>query len=101
MLKQSPTFSSIRTPSSYPASQKDLRVPYREIALSPTSHRDRMRTLHYRFTTLPGHTPTATRGSTCLADCPGFAPTGSSSVTIPRFLRRPAVSMRASVKGIY
>ena len=50
MLKQSPTFSTIRTPSSYPASHKrylqgncrDLRVPYREIALSPTSHRDRI-----------------------------------------------------------
>jgi phosphomethylpyrimidine synthase len=49
-LKQSPTFSTIRTPSSYPASHKrylqgncgDLRVPYREIALSPTSHRDRI-----------------------------------------------------------
>jgi len=49
MLKQSPTFSTIRTPSSYPASRKrylqgdrgDLRVPYREIALSATRHRDR------------------------------------------------------------
>ena len=49
-MKQSPTFSTIRTPSSYPASHKrylqgncgDLRVPYREIALSPTSHRDRI-----------------------------------------------------------
>lgn len=46
MLKNSPTFSTIRTPSSYPASQKrylrgsntNLRVPYREIALSPTQH---------------------------------------------------------------
>jgi phosphomethylpyrimidine synthase len=50
MLKQSPTFSTIRTPSSYPASHKrylqgnreDLRVPYREIAQSPTRHRDRI-----------------------------------------------------------
>jgi phosphomethylpyrimidine synthase len=50
MLKESPTFSSIRTPSSYPASHKhylqgnrrDLRVPYREIALSPTRHSNRI-----------------------------------------------------------
>src|ERR1700723_135131 len=49
MLKQSPTFSTIRTPSSHPASRKrylqgdrgDLRVPCREIALSATRHRDR------------------------------------------------------------
>jgi phosphomethylpyrimidine synthase len=49
MQKTFPTFSTIRTPASYPASQKryvrgsraDLRVPYREIALSPTRHRDR------------------------------------------------------------
>jgi phosphomethylpyrimidine synthase len=49
MLKESPTASTIRTPASYPASQKryvqgsraDLRVPYREIALSPTRHADR------------------------------------------------------------
>jgi phosphomethylpyrimidine synthase len=49
MLKESTTFSTIRTPSSYPASQKryiqgsraDLRAPYREIALSPTHHGDR------------------------------------------------------------
>jgi len=42
MLKGSPTFSTIRTPSAYPASQKryfdggraGLRVPYREISLS-------------------------------------------------------------------
>ncbi|HEX8895065.1 MAG TPA: phosphomethylpyrimidine synthase ThiC [Terriglobales bacterium] len=48
MLKQSPTFSTIRTPSTYPASHKrylagdraDLRVPYREITLSPTRHSD-------------------------------------------------------------
>jgi phosphomethylpyrimidine synthase len=48
MLKESPTFSTIRTPSSYHASRKryilgsrsDLRVPYREIALSSTRHRD-------------------------------------------------------------
>jgi phosphomethylpyrimidine synthase len=49
MLKTSPSFSKIRTPSSYPGSQKrylagshsDLRVPYREIALSATRHTDR------------------------------------------------------------
>jgi phosphomethylpyrimidine synthase len=49
MLKTSPSFSRIRTPSSYPGSQKrylpgsqpDLRVPYREIALSATLHTDR------------------------------------------------------------
>ena len=49
MLKQSPTFSTIRTPSSYPASRKryfpgdhaDMRVPYREITLSATHHTDR------------------------------------------------------------
>ena len=49
MLKNIPTFSTIRAPSSYPASQKrylrgsraDLRVPCREIALSPTRHSDR------------------------------------------------------------
>ena len=46
MPKESPTFSTIRPPSSYPSSHKcyllgdraDLRVPYREIALSPTRH---------------------------------------------------------------
>ena len=46
MLKNAPTFSTIRTPSSYPASEKryldgscaGLRVPYREIALSATNH---------------------------------------------------------------
>jgi hypothetical protein len=45
MLKESTTFSTIRTPSSYPASQKryllgaraDVRVPYREIDLSYNS----------------------------------------------------------------
>ena len=50
MLKQSATLSTIRTPSCYPASTKryvsgsraDMRVPYREIALSPTQHRDRI-----------------------------------------------------------
>jgi phosphomethylpyrimidine synthase len=50
MLKESPTFSTIRTPSSYPASQKryfqgsraDLRVPYRELSLSATRHSDRV-----------------------------------------------------------
>src|SRR3984893_11227994 len=46
MLKNAPTFSTIRTPSSYPASEKryldgsraGLRVPYREISLSATNH---------------------------------------------------------------
>ena len=49
MLKNAPTFSTIRTPSSYQASEKrylrgsraDVRVPYREIALSATRHGDR------------------------------------------------------------
>src|SRR5262249_23252449 len=49
MLKNIRTFSTIQTPSSYPASQKrylcgsrvDLRVPCREIALSPTRYADR------------------------------------------------------------
>ncbi len=49
MLKTSPSFSKIRTPSSYPGSKKrylpgshsDLHVPYREIALSATRHTDR------------------------------------------------------------
>src|SRR5260370_35415133 len=49
MLKNASTFSTIRTPSSYPASQKrylrgsraDLRVPYREISQSPTRLSDR------------------------------------------------------------
>ena len=48
MLKESPTFSTIQTPSSYPASRKrylqgsrsDVRVPYREITLSDTHHRN-------------------------------------------------------------
>src|ERR1700751_5931539 len=48
MLKESSTFSTIRTPSSYPASRKrylqgsrsDVRVPYREVTLSDTRHRD-------------------------------------------------------------
>src|ERR1700691_2874262 len=46
MLKESTTFATIRTPSSYPASQKrhldggraGLHVPYREISLSATRH---------------------------------------------------------------
>jgi hypothetical protein len=46
MMRNPPTFSTIRTPSSYPASQKrhldgslaGLRVPYREISLSATRH---------------------------------------------------------------
>ncbi len=49
MLKESQAVSTIRTPSSYPASHKrfvqgsraDLRVPYREISLSGTRHADR------------------------------------------------------------
>ena len=48
MPENTPTFSTIRTPSSYPASRKhhlqgsrsDLRVPYREITLSDTHHRN-------------------------------------------------------------
>src|SRR5260370_17831225 len=48
MPKESPTFSTIRTPSTYPASHKrylagnraDLRVPYREITLSPAHRSD-------------------------------------------------------------
>jgi phosphomethylpyrimidine synthase len=46
MLKESPTFSTIQAPSSYPASRKcylqgsrsDVCVPYREITLSDTRH---------------------------------------------------------------
>src|SRR3954469_7244872 len=46
MLKESLTFSTIRTPSTYPESHKyylagarsDVRVPYREITLSATHH---------------------------------------------------------------
>jgi phosphomethylpyrimidine synthase len=49
MQKNSTTFSAIRTPSAYMASRKcflhgnraGLRVPYREISLSATRHRDR------------------------------------------------------------
>jgi phosphomethylpyrimidine synthase len=50
MLKESTTLSIIRTPSAYTESQKryisgsrpDVRVPYREIALSATRHRERV-----------------------------------------------------------
>src|SRR3984893_16781679 len=50
MVKDPTTFATIRTPSSYPASQKrylsgacaDVRVPYREIALSATRHGERV-----------------------------------------------------------
>src|SRR5580704_7921397 len=50
MLTESTTFSTIRTPSSYPGSQKryisgaraDVRVPYREIALSATRRGERV-----------------------------------------------------------
>ena len=46
MLNNLPPFTEILTPSSYPASEKryingsraGLRVPYREISLSPTNH---------------------------------------------------------------
>jgi phosphomethylpyrimidine synthase len=49
MVNKSTTFSTIQTPSSYPASRKrylqgsrsDLRVPYREITLSDTRYGDR------------------------------------------------------------
>jgi len=52
MPENTPTFSTIRTPSSYPASRKryvhgsrwDLRVPYREITLSDTRHGDQTET---------------------------------------------------------
>jgi phosphomethylpyrimidine synthase len=48
MVKESTPFSTIRTPSSYPASRKrylqgsraEVRVPYREITLSDTRHGD-------------------------------------------------------------
>ena len=48
MPENKPTFSTIRTPSSYPASHKrylqgsrsDVHVPYREITLSDTRHGD-------------------------------------------------------------
>jgi len=48
MLENAPTISTIRTPSSYPASRKrylpgsrsDVRVPYREVTLSETRHSD-------------------------------------------------------------
>jgi phosphomethylpyrimidine synthase len=50
MIETATSFTKINTPSEYPASTKqyiqgsrgDLRVPYREIELSPTAHRDRM-----------------------------------------------------------
>ena len=50
MLKTDSTFATIHTPSPFPASHKryisgsrsDLRVPYREISLSPTRHGDRV-----------------------------------------------------------
>jgi phosphomethylpyrimidine synthase len=49
MPENTPTFSTIRTPSTYRASHKhylagsraDVRVPYREITLSPTRHSNR------------------------------------------------------------
>jgi phosphomethylpyrimidine synthase len=52
MPEHTPTFSTITTPSSYPASRKryvhgsrwDLRVPYREITLSATRHGDQTET---------------------------------------------------------
>jgi phosphomethylpyrimidine synthase len=103
MLKQSPTISTICAPSSYPASRKrylqgncgDLRVPYREIALPPTRHSDRIEeTLRCRFMTLLVHTLTPMSGSTYLAGYPTFAPTGSNNATTPRFIRVPLPSMR-------
>jgi phosphomethylpyrimidine synthase len=56
MLKESLTFSTTRTPSSYPASRErhlqgcrsDVRVPYREITLSDTRHRDQTETNPFR-----------------------------------------------------
>jgi phosphomethylpyrimidine synthase len=50
MSKTEMTFAEIRTPSTYPASAKryfsgsraDLKVPYRELFLSETRHRDRV-----------------------------------------------------------
>jgi phosphomethylpyrimidine synthase len=50
MVKSNPEISMIRTPSSYPGSQKrylrgnhaDLQVPYREISLSATRHAGRL-----------------------------------------------------------
>ena len=52
MAKESTSFSTIRTPSTYPASHKrylagsraDVRVPYREITLSDTRHGDHAET---------------------------------------------------------
>jgi phosphomethylpyrimidine synthase len=52
MPENTPTFSTIRTPSSYPASRKrylqgsraHVRVPYREITLSDTRHGDQTET---------------------------------------------------------
>jgi phosphomethylpyrimidine synthase len=49
MPENTSTFSTIRTPSTYPASHKrylagsraDVRVPYREVILSPTRHSNR------------------------------------------------------------
>jgi phosphomethylpyrimidine synthase len=56
MLKESPTFSTIRTPSSYQASRErylqgcrsDVRVRYREVTLSDTRHRDQTETNPFR-----------------------------------------------------
>ena len=50
MIETVTTFATITTPAAYPASTKrymqgsrsDLRVPYREISLSPTLHNDRV-----------------------------------------------------------
>jgi phosphomethylpyrimidine synthase len=50
MTESATSFTKINTPSDYPASTKqylqgsrrDLRVPYREIKLSPTAHHDRV-----------------------------------------------------------
>jgi phosphomethylpyrimidine synthase len=50
MIETATSFTKINTPSEYPTSTKqylqgsrrDLRVPYREIKLSPTAHHDRV-----------------------------------------------------------
>ena len=50
MIETATSFTTIHTPSEFPASTKqhiqgsrrDLRVPYREIKLSPTAHHDRV-----------------------------------------------------------
>jgi hypothetical protein len=109
MLKQSPTFSTIRTPSSYPASQKrylrgsraDLRVPYREISLSATRLSDRTEEnppLPVYDTSGSYTDPDArielTRGR------PRSASIGLRSATIRKFLAAQVPSMRVGAKTI-